>query len=343
MGCRERAARAISGAGEPFHTFDGKTGMNENAGLAVIAVGGNALILDEDHRSIPDQYRTAAAMCHSLGDLVAQGWRLVIVHGNGPQVGFVLRSSEIAAAEVPEIPMDYATGNTQGVIGWIFQRALGNELRRRGMERKIVAMVTQVRVDRDDPAFANPTKPIGAMLDEASAKALAAEQGWVVKEDAGRGWRRVVPSPRPLAIVEMEVIRDLMGLGTIVIACGVGGIPVIENDQGEYLGVEAVIDKDLTASLLATAIDADLFLISTGVERVALNFNSPQQEWLSRVTLDEARGWRDENHFDPGSMGPKVQAMIEFLEGGGKKGLITDPPNIGKAMAGETGTCFARD
>ena len=316
--------------------------MKETAGLAVIAVGGNALILDENHRSIPDQYRTVAAMCHSLGDLIAQGWRLIIAHGNGPQVGFVLRRSDIAAYEIPPVPMDYATSNTQGVIGWMFQRALGNELRRRGIERKIVAIVTQVRVDAEDPAFANPTKPIGSMLDEATAKALAAEQGWVVKEDAGRGWRRVVPSPRPRAIVEMGVIRDLMGLGTIMITCGGGGIPVIENDQGDFQGVEAVIDKDLTASLLANAIQADLLLISTGVERVALNFNSPQQEWLSGITLEEARRWHAEDHFDPGSMGPKVQAMIEFLEGGGKKGLITDPPNIGRAIAGETGTVFTQ-
>lgn len=317
--------------------------MKEAAGLAVIAVGGNALILDEDHRSIPDQFRTVATICQSLGDLVVRGWSLIIAHGNGPQVGFVLRSSDIAAYEVPPIPMDYATGTTQGVIGWMFQRALGNELRRRGIERKIATVVTQVLVDRDDPAFANPTKPIGSMLDEATAKEVAAEQGWVVKEDAGRGWRRLVPSPRPRAIVEMEVIRDLMGLGVIVIACGGGGIPVIENDEGEYQGVEAVIDKDLTASMLATGINADLLLISTGVERVALNFNSPRQEWLSRITLAEARRWHDEDQFEPGSMGPKVQSMIEFLAGGGKKGLITDPPNIGRAMAGETGTLFTLD
>jgi len=253
-------------------------------------------------------------------------------------VGFILRRSEISIQEVPPIPMDYATADLQGAIGYMFDRALRNEFRRRGLKRRPIAVVTQTLVDRADPAFDQPTKPIGSHMDEATARRIAARQGWIVKEDAGRGWRRVVPSPRPRGIVELDEIRFLASAGYLVIACGGGGIPVIENEAGVLAGVEAVIDKDFASSLLARDLEADLLLLCTGVEKVALRFNTPQQRWLDRLSLEEAKRLYAAGEFDPGSMGPKIQAVIEFLEGGGAWGLITNGPNIGRALSGAAGT-----
>jgi len=311
--------------------------------LAVVAVGGNALILDKDHQSIPDQYDAAALTVHSIVDMIAAGWNVVITHGNGPQVGFILRRSEIAMGEVPPVPMDYAGADLQGALGWMFARALHNEFKRRGMKRRAVAVVTQTVVDPADPAFADPSKPIGSHMDEATARKRAAALGWIVREDAGRGWRRVVPSPRPQSIIEFETIAGLARSGHSVVACGGGGIPVVAGADGELRGVEAVIDKDLASSLLARDIGADLLLVSTGVERVALDFNKPGQRWLDRMTVSEARRYAAEDQFDRGSMGPKIEALIAFLEGGGREGLITNPPNIGRALAGETGTRVVPD
>ena len=306
--------------------------------LAVVAVGGNALIIDKAHQSIPDQYAAAAQTAHYVADMVEAGWNVVLTHGNGPQIGFILRRSELSIKEVTPVPMDYAGADIQGAIGYMFDRAFRNEFRRRAIARKPIAVVTQTLVDRNDPAFANPTKPIGSHFDEATARRIAAEQGWTVKEDAGRGWRRVVPSPRPKAIVELDEIRFLADAGYLVIACGGGGIPVIEDANGDLTGVEAVVDKDFASSLLARDMRADLLLVSTGVERVAVDFNTPQQKWLDRLTLAEARRLHAADQFDKGSMGPKIEAIIEYLEGGGGEGLITNPQNIGRALAGETGT-----
>jgi carbamate kinase len=268
---------------------------------------------------------------------------VVITHGTGPQVGFILRRSELALEEVPPVPMDYADADLQGGIGYMFLKALYNEFHTQHIDRKAVAIVTQTLVDRHDPAFADPSKPIGSHMDEQTARRLASRQGWVVKEDAGRGWRRVVPSPLPKTIVELAAIKTLARAGFVVIACGGGGIPVIENEEGGLTGVEAVIDKDLASSLLARGIGADLLMVSTGVEKVAINFNRPNQQWLDRMTLADAKRHLEDNQFDKGSMGPKIQAVIEFLEGGGRMGLITDPPNIGRALAGKTGTFIVRD
>ena len=316
----------------------------EHAGkLAVVAVGGNALIRDKHHESIPDQSREAALTVHHIADMIAAGWNVVITHGTGPQVGFILRRSELALEEVPPVPMDYADADLQGGIGYMFLKAFYNEFRTQKLDRKAVAIVTQTLVDHHDPAFADPSKPIGSHMDEQTARRLASRQGWVVKEDAGRGWRRVVPSPLPKTIVELAAIKTLARAGFVVIACGGGGIPVIENEAGGLTGVEAVIDKDLASSLLARGIGADLLMVSTGVEKVAINFNRPNQQWLDRMTLADAKRHLADNQFDKGSMGPKIQAVIEFLEGGGRMGLITDPPNIGRALAGETGTFIVRD
>jgi len=307
-------------------------------GLAVLAIGGNALIRDRRHESIHDQYQMVCGIAVDIAAMIADGWNVVVTHGNGPQVGFILRRSEISINEVPPVPMDYAGADIQGAVGWMFVRALRNEFRRRGMARQAVAVVTQTLVDRADPAFANPTKPIGSHMDEARAKSLARKYHWIVREDAGRGWRRVVPSPRPTAIVETDVIREMAGAGYVVVACGGGGIPVVEDDNGDLCGVEAVIDKDLSSSLLARSLGADALVLPTGVEKVALDFNKPTQRWLDQITLAQAKRYFAEDQFDQGSMGPKVAALIDFVQGGGKFGLVTDPPNLPRALRGETGT-----
>ncbi|MBX3331782.1 MAG: carbamate kinase [Nitrospira sp.] len=316
--------------------------MSPTNKLAVVAVGGNALIRDKQHESIPDQSREAAVTTHHIAEMIAAGWNVVITHGTGPQVGFIMRRSELALEEVPPVPMDYADADLQGGIGYMFLKALHNEFRKQRIDRKAVALVTQTLVDRNDPAFADPSKPIGSHMDEETAKRLARRQGWIVKEDAGRGWRRVVPSPLPKTIVELAAIKALAQAGFVVIACGGGGIPVMEDEQGNLNGVEAVIDKDLASSLLARGIGADLLLVSTGVEKVAINFNKPTRQWLDRMTVAEAKKHYADDQFDKGSMGPKIQAVIEFLEGGGQTGLITNPENIGRALAGETGTFIVK-
>jgi carbamate kinase len=312
--------------------------MAKRLHTAVVAIGGNALIVDAQHQSIPDQVKAATTTSHYVADMVEAGWTVVLTHGNGPQVGFILRRSGIAKGMVPEVPVDYADADTQGAIGYMFQRALYNEFQRRKLKRKVVAVVTQVQVDPDDPAFRNPTKPIGAHMTEDVAKSLAEDFGWNVTEDAGRGWRRVVPSPRPQKIIERDIIEALIDLGYIVIACGGGGIPVLRDAQGDLQGLEAVIDKDFASSLLARDLGAELFVVSTGVEKVAVDFGKPTQRWLERITLAEARKFLAEGQFPKGSMGPKIEAIISFLEGGGTRALVTDPPNLGRALSGATGT-----
>lgn len=274
--------------------------------LAVVAIGGNSLIKDKDHLSIPDQYDQVTVTARHIADMIEAGWNVILTHGNGPQMGFILRRSELSIHEVAPVPMDYAGADLQGALGYMFVKAFRNEFRRRGIKREPVAMVTETLVDRDDPAFRNPTKPIGSHMDEAKAKALAEQQGWTVAEDAGRGWRRVVASPRPKRIVDYQVIGHLAREGFLVIACGGGGIPVIEDAEGDLIGVEAVIDKDFASSLLARSIGADLFLVSTGVERVAVNWGKPSQRWLDRLTVGEAKRLYAEDQFDKGSMGPKI-------------------------------------
>ncbi len=306
--------------------------------LAVVAVGGNSLIKDKSHQSVPDQYEAARESMVHLADMVEAGWDVVITHGNGPQVGFILRRSELSIDELHPVPLDYCGADTQGAIGYMFQRALHNEFKARGLDRQAATVVTQVEVDKEDPAFKNPSKPIGTFMDEALAKKHAADEGWTVVEDAGRGWRRVVPSPNPKRIVERDAIETLIKAGFIVVSVGGGGIPVVADGDGALKGVEAVIDKDFASSLMASSIGADLFLISTAVERVALNFNKPDEKKLDRMTLAEAKGYLAEGHFAKGSMEPKIRAVIGFLERGGKEALITDPPNIRRALQGETGT-----
>ena len=309
--------------------------------VAVVAIGGNSLIKDSQHVSVEDQYQAAKETTFHIADMVEAGWDVAIGHGNGPQVGFILRRSEIAHKyeKMHEIPLDVCGADSQGAIGYALQQTLQNELYKRKIKKSVATVITQVLVDKNDQAFKNPSKPIGGFMDVTEAKHRENELGWTVVEDSGRGWRRVVASPIPQEVVELDSVKTLINTGVIVITVGGGGIPVIDNGQGEYQGVAAVIDKDYASSLLAREIKADLFLISTAVEQVALNFGKPDQKWLDRLTLAEAKKFLAEGtHFAKGSMAPKMQAIIWFLEAGGKQALITNPENIGRALKGETGT-----
>jgi carbamate kinase len=310
--------------------------------LAVVAVGGNSLIKDKDHQSIPDQYAAAVESMAHVAGMIEAGWNVVVTHGNGPQVGFILRRAELSLHELHPVPLDYCGADTQGAIGYMFQRALHNEFRRRGIAKSAATVVTQVLVDRNDPALQNPSKPIGSFMEEAAAQLHRQRDQWVVVEDAGRGWRRVVASPIPVRIVEEAAIRSLIDAGFVVISAGGGGIPVVEDEHGNLTGVEAVIDKDFAGALLASSLQADLFLISTAVEKVALNYNKPDQKWLDRLSLAEAQAYLKDGQFAKGSMEPKIRAIINYLERGGKEALITDPENIERALRGETGTRIVR-
>lgn len=314
----------------------------EKKGVAVVAVGGNSLIKDSKHQTVPDQFEAGAESMHHIVDMIAEGWDVVVTHGNGPQVGFILRRSELSMHELHAVPLDYCGADSQGSIGYMFEQALYNEFRVRGINKPAAAIVTQTIVDRNDPAFKNPTKPIGSFMTEEVAKERAAKEGWTVVEDAGRGWRRVVASPIPQRIVEADAINTLVKAGFTVVGVGGGGIPVIEKENGDLIGVEAVIDKDFGSSLLASMIHADLFVISTAVEKVAINFNKPDQKWLDRITVAEAKKYMEEGHFAKGSMLPKIQAILRFLEAGGKAAIITNPQNISRALKGETGTWIVR-
>ena len=312
--------------------------------IAMVAIGGNSLIKDKYHQTVRDQYIAAKETCDHIVSMIRDGWDMVIGHGNGPQVGFILRRSELAAHELHEVPLDACVADTQGAIGYALQQNLYNEFRMYGLKKHAVTVVTQVEVESNDPAFQNPSKPIGSFMDEARAMERREKRGWQVMEDAGRGWRRVVPSPIPKRIVEEETIKHLIQAGFIVIATGGGGIPVVADVEGNLRGVPAVIDKDYAASLLATAIKADLFLISTAVEKVALNFGQPNQEWIDHMTLSQARQFLAEGtHFAQGSMAPKIEAIIGYLEKGGRRAIISSSENLERAMAGETGTHITPD
>ncbi|MCJ7696389.1 MAG: carbamate kinase [Anaerolineaceae bacterium] len=310
----------------------------EKKGLAVVAVGGNALIKDKDHQTVQDQYACSVETMGHITSMIEMGWDVVVTHGNGPQVGFILRRSELSSNELHEIPLDYCGADTQGAIGYMFQQSLQNHFLSRKVNKKAVTVVTQTIVDRNDSAFQNPSKPIGSFMSEDHAKVKMEQDNWSMVEDAGRGWRRVVPSPLPQRIVEADAIQSLIKAGFVVVAVGGGGIPVIESPNGDLIGVEAVIDKDFGSSILASMINADLFLISTAVEKVAINFNKPDQQWLDQMTIAEAKRYIEEGHFAKGSMLPKIQAILRYMEKGGKKALITDPEHILAALEGKTGT-----
>jgi len=309
--------------------------------LAVIAVGGNSLISDDKHVTVETQEEALRETAHHVADMIESDWDLAIGHGNGPQIGFILRRSEIAAKVegMHEVPLDVCGADSQGAIGYEFQQALQNEYHKRGIQKSAATIITQMLVDKNDPAFQKPSKPIGSFMEEAEARKRESEMNWSVVEDAGRGWRRVVPSPLPKKILELDSVKLLLNAGVTVITVGGGGIPVVDKGNGEFEGTAAVIDKDFASSLLAQEIGAELFLIATAVEKVAINFGKPDQKWLDQMTLAEAKAYLAEGtHFAKGSMAPKMQAIIWFLENGGKQALITNPENIGRALKGETGT-----
>lgn len=305
--------------------------------IAVIAVGGNALSRAGERGTFADQQRNAATTCDGIVDVLDAGYRVVVTHGNGPQVGEALLRGELAEPELPALPLDVCDAETQGLIGYLLQQTLANMLAARGRRQTVVSVVTQVVVDARDPAFRNPTKPIGPFYRVEEALERRQQLGWAMVEDSGRGWRRVVASPLPREIVELHAIRSCLGAGAVVIAAGGGGIPVVRR-HGRLEGVEAVIDKDRASALLAARLHADLLLFSTGVERVALQFGRPDAISLERMSCEEARRHLQEGEFPPGSMGPKIEAALEFLQGGGRRAIVTSPERIAAALRGAAGT-----
>ncbi len=317
--------------------------MEEKKPLAVVALGGHAFVRHGHAATHEEHLLAAEKIANILTDLVEKGYNIIVTHGNGPQVGNLLLQNEASAESIPPQPLDVLVAMTQGSLGYAMQQALLNELARRKMDRHVVTEVTQVVVDAQDDAFHNPTKPVGPFLSEEDAKRRADELGWNITEDAGRGWRRIVPSPKPLNVVQRHTIRRAANSGCVVIAGGGGGIPVIRREvEGvtQLQGVEAVIDKDLTSALLAQEVEADLFLILTDVPRVYLKYNTPEQQGLGALTQDMAETYLREGHFAKGSMGPKVQAILNYLAGGGKRALITSPDKLKEAFEGNAGTHF---
>ncbi len=309
---------------------------------AVIAVGGNSLIKDKNHQSVPEQYKAICQTVEHVAGMVEKGYNIVMTHGNGPQVGFILRRSEIARGELHEVPLDSCGADTQGAIGYQLQQAFYNEFKKRGIDKGVATIVTQVLVDKNDDAFKKPTKPIGSFMSKDEADKKVQEEGWSIKEDAGRGYRRVVASPMPKKIVEIEAIKKLIDSDFIVIAVGGGGIPVVEENGGALKGTAAVIDKDFASALLAAEIKADIFMITTGVEKVCINYNKPDQKTIDSMTLADAEKYLAEGQFHAGSMGPKIEAAIMFLKNGGEKVIITSPEFVEKAINGLSGTLITK-
>jgi len=311
--------------------------------VAVVAVGGNSLIKDEKHATVSDQYLAAVETMKHITSMLEKGWEVVITHGNGPQVGFILARSEAAEKHLGmhPVPLDSCGADSQGAIGYNFQQALTNEFRRRGINKNAVTVVTRVLVDAADPAFKKPTKPIGSFMTQEKATGAHKEKGWFVVEDAGRGWRRVVPSPLPTRIVELEAIRTLVNAGVAVVAVGGGGIPVVE-ENGVLKGTAAVIDKDRASALLANNLNANYLIISTAVEKAYVNYGKPNQQPLDTITLEQAKQYMKEGHFKPGSMLPKMESAIQFIENGGTHVIITSPEKLLDAVHGKTGTHIVR-
>ncbi len=305
--------------------------------LAVVAIGGNSITKAGQRGTISEQFENAAETGRHIAGMIEKGWDVVITHGNGPQVGNILLRAEMASSVLPNLPLDTCGADSQGAMGYMIQQVLGRELRKRGIDKEVVSVVTQVVVDRDDPAFRKPAKPIGPFYTMEEAERRREDDGWDIVEDANRGWRRVVASPIPHRVVEARSIKALLQVGSIVIAVGGGGIPVVEDEAG-LSGVEAVIDKDHASRLLANDIGAELLVISTDIEKVVLNFGTTEEIPLDMMTVAEANRYLDEGHFPAGSMGPKVRAGIAFIEGGGKEVIITNPESIERALDKKTGT-----
>ena len=310
--------------------------------VAVVAVGGNSLIKDAKHQSVEDQYEAVCETSRHISDMIELGYDVVITHGNGPQVGFILLRSDKTIDVLHPVPLDSCGADTQGAIGYQFQMALTNEFKKRGINKKAATVVTQVVVNKNDPSFKNPSKPIGSFYSKEIAMERKEKEGWDITEDAGRGWRRVVASPIPEEIVEQDAIETLIKAGFVVIGVGGGGIPVIRDEEGNLKGTAAVIDKDHASALLASNIKADIFMISTAVEKVCLNYGKPDEKPIDTATLADIKKYIQEGHFKPGSMLPKMKAVVSFLEKGGEKAIITCPEKIKDAISGKTGTHITR-
>jgi len=311
------------------------------ASRTVLAIGGNSLIRDKQRSGFADQLATVCETARHIADLVEKGEEMVVTHGNGPQVGFALIRSHMARNRLPETPLDACNAQTQAEIGYMIQQCLGNELAARKVEKGVVTVVTQVVVDRGDSAFENPSKPVGPFYTKREAAALQTELGWTLKEDAGRGFRRLVPSPVPKEIVEQAQVERLLGAGFVVVACGGGGIPVVRADAG-LEGVDAVIDKDRASALLAERVGAGRLVISTSVESVYRDYGTPEQQPVAEATAEEMAGLLEQGQFAEGSMKPKVEAALSFLAAGGEQVVITDPDHIGAALEGRSGTRIAK-
>jgi len=310
------------------------------APTVVVAMGGHAFMQPGEVGTPAEQQRNARTICQQIMTLVERGYNLVITHGNGPQVGTLLAMNELPGAPQPPAPLDLLVAQTEGSLGYLLQQALLNELRERDTRRFVVTVVTQVLVDANDPAFDSPSKPVGPFLTKEEGEQRQRDLGWLVKKDLNRGWRRVVPSPRPLKVIQRDMVREAAGAGHIVIAAGGGGIPIVKSASGDYVGIEGVIDKDLTSSVLATDVGAELLIILTAVDRVFTNFGEPNQAELGAVTMSECKRLITEGHFPRGSMGPKVEAIHGFLERGGRRGLITSAGKLLAALEGGAGTHF---
>ena len=309
----------------------------------LIALGGNALQQAGEKGTAEEQIHHARETSIICAKLIADGHFLALAHGNGPQIGNIIRKNEIASKDYPEMPMDICGSQTQGMIGYMIQRTLDNQLKKLNIDRSVVTILTQTLVDREDIAFQNPTKPIGRFFTEEMSKSLEEKKGWKMVEQIGKGFRRVVPSPNPKDIIEVKAIKSIYNEGIIVIACGGGGIPVIQEKDGMLTGVEAVIDKDLTSALFAQKIEADVLMILTDVEKAALNFGKPDQKDLGELTLSQARVYLEEGEFAKGSMGPKIEAACRFVENGGKRSIISSLTKCKEAFDGKTGTCIVPD
>jgi carbamate kinase len=309
--------------------------------LIIVAIGGNSLVKDNGRDSIQDQYEAVCQTAVNIADMVEEGYNVVVTHGNGPQVGFGLRRSEIAneVAGMPVVPLVNGVADTQGGIGYQIQQALTNEFAKRGINKKVATVITQVEVSIDDPNFKNPTKPVGSFFTLEQAEEMKNEHpDWIFVEDSGRGYRRVVPSPKPIDIVEKDVIKALIDTGFVVIAVGGGGIPVVKTVNNTYEGIDAVIDKDFATSLLAKQINAETLIITTGVSRVCINFGKPNQMALEKITIEETKKYVLENHFPSGSMLPKIEASLSFLENNGSRVIITNPESLKDAINEHAGT-----
>lgn len=309
--------------------------------VVIVAIGGNALVKENGRDSVQDQYEAVKETVVNITDMIEEGYNVVVTHGNGPQVGFGLRRSEIAheVAGMPEVPLVNCGADTQGGIGYQIQQALTNEFARRGINKKVATVITQVEVSKDDPNFKNPTKPVGSFFTLEQAEEMKnAHPDWIFIEDSGRGYRRVVPSPRPINIVEKDAIKSLIDAGFVVIAVGGGGIPVVKNDDNTYEGIDAVIDKDFATSLLAEQVNAETLIITTGVSRVCINFGKPNQKALEKITVEETKQYVEEGHFPAGSMLPKIEASLSFMEKNGSRVIITDPESLKDAVKEKAGT-----